>query len=75
MVQRRKSQSGAAVSVVSAGAPATGEGCPSGSHAAAGRTLPEGPRERCIIEIVDFGKRYMVAEAGSLGVMDGEGGT
>ena len=74
MVQRRKSHSGTAASVVSGGAPATGGERYPDSQAAAGRTLSEGPRERCIIEIVDFGKRYMVAEAGSLSVVDNEEG-
>lgn len=74
MVQRRKSQTAPAGSAGSDGGPADAAEDPSGIRTTRGGTLSEGERERCLIEIVDPGKRFMLEAAAGLGALGNEEG-
>jgi len=74
MVQRRKSQAGTAESAASGSGPAGAAEEPSGIGTTPGRSILDDDRERCLLEIVDPGKRSMTEVAGVIGALvNGEG--
>ena len=74
MVQRRKSQAGTAGPAGSGSGPAGAAEEPSGIGTTPGRSILDDDRERCLLEIVDPGKRSMTEVAGVIGALvNGEG--